>query len=189
VHESRQVIHLPPPPLKYGGIPYFSLCTPRNLVFLAIYTHVPALVFSPSLSSPSFGLILHPFSSHLNLCATTFAPLMEPWSHSDVYHLRMECLIKKGLLHMRVRGDRWIVPSNEDELVVPDSYVISFMHFHKHGLESPPTGSSRASSPLWDLALASKSHWDSAYPSLHHALCGVLGDLAPLWTLEVLLCR
>jgi hypothetical protein len=39
-------------------------------------------------------------------------------------------------------GDEWIVPSNEDGLVVLDGCVVSFMHFHKHGLASPPTGSS-----------------------------------------------
>jgi hypothetical protein len=54
----------------------------------------------------------------------------------------MEGLVKKGLLHVRVRGDEWIVPSNEDEPVVPDGYVVLFMHFHRHGLASPPTGSS-----------------------------------------------
>jgi hypothetical protein len=50
----------------------------------------------------------------------------------------MEGLVKKGLLHTRVRGDEWIVPSNEDGLVVLDGCVVSFMHFHKHGLASPP---------------------------------------------------
>jgi hypothetical protein len=54
----------------------------------------------------------------------------------------MEGLVKKGLLHVRVRGDEWIVPSNEDEPVVPDGYIVSFVHFHRHGLASPPTGSS-----------------------------------------------
>jgi hypothetical protein len=54
----------------------------------------------------------------------------------------MEGLIKKGLLHVRVRGDEWIVPSNEDEPMVPDGCVISFVHFHTRELASPPTGSS-----------------------------------------------
>jgi hypothetical protein len=45
----------------------------------------------------------------------------------------MEGLIKKGLLHARVKGDEWVVPGNEDEPVVPDGYVISFVHFHDAG--------------------------------------------------------
>jgi hypothetical protein len=40
----------------------------------------------------------------------------------------MEGLIKKGLVDARVTGDKWILPSDEDGPVVPDGYVISFMH-------------------------------------------------------------
>jgi hypothetical protein len=47
--------------------------------------------------------------------------------------------IKKGLLHMRVTGDEWLVRGKEDGPVVPDSYVVSFVHFHERGLVSPPT--------------------------------------------------
>jgi hypothetical protein len=50
----------------------------------------------------------------------------------------MEGLVKKGVLHARVIGDEWLVPGNEDGPVVPDGYVVSFVHFHKHGLASPP---------------------------------------------------
>jgi hypothetical protein len=53
----------------------------------------------------------------------------------------MEGLIKKGLLHTRVRWDEWIIPDNKDESVVLDGYVILFVHFHEHRLASP-TGSS-----------------------------------------------
>jgi hypothetical protein len=53
----------------------------------------------------------------------------------------MEGLVKNGLLHVRVMGDKWLVPSNEDGLVVPDGCVVLFVHFHEHGLASPPTGS------------------------------------------------
>jgi hypothetical protein len=57
----------------------------------------------------------------------------------------MEGLIMKGLLHTRVTGDGWLVPGNEDGPVVPDGYVVSFMHFHERGLASPPTSSSMGS--------------------------------------------
>jgi hypothetical protein len=54
----------------------------------------------------------------------------------------MEGLVKKGLLHTRVTGDEWIIPRDEDGSVVPDGYIISFVHFHERGLASPPTSSS-----------------------------------------------
>jgi hypothetical protein len=54
----------------------------------------------------------------------------------------MEGLVKKGLLYVRVMGVEWIVPGDEDELVVPDGYIVSFMHFHERMLASPPTSSS-----------------------------------------------
>jgi hypothetical protein len=57
----------------------------------------------------------------------------------------MEGLIKKGLLHARVTRVEWLVFDNKDRLVVPDGYVISFVHFHEHGLASPPTSSSAGS--------------------------------------------
>jgi hypothetical protein len=54
----------------------------------------------------------------------------------------MEGLVKKGLLHTRVMGNKWLVLGNEDGPVMPNSYVISFVHFHECGLASPPTSSS-----------------------------------------------
>jgi hypothetical protein len=54
----------------------------------------------------------------------------------------MEGLIKKGLLHARVTGNEWLVPGNDDEPMMPNGYVVSFMHFHERGLASPPTRSS-----------------------------------------------
>jgi hypothetical protein len=57
----------------------------------------------------------------------------------------MEGLIKKGLLHVRVTGDEWLIPSNEGGPVVPDGYVVSFVYFHERGLASPPTSSSTGS--------------------------------------------
>jgi hypothetical protein len=66
---------------------------------------------------------------------------MDPWSCFDIRHSRMEGFIKMGLLHAG-SGDEWIILSNEDEPMVPDGYVVSFVHFHKCGLVSPPTDSS-----------------------------------------------
>jgi hypothetical protein len=54
----------------------------------------------------------------------------------------MEGLVKKGLLRARTAANKWIVPDNEDELMPPDGYGISFVPFHEHGLAMPHTGSS-----------------------------------------------
>jgi hypothetical protein len=50
----------------------------------------------------------------------------------------MEGLVKKGLLHARVTRVKWLIPGNEDWLVLPDGYVISFLHFHERELSSLP---------------------------------------------------
>jgi hypothetical protein len=50
----------------------------------------------------------------------------------------MERLIKKGLLHARTARNEWLVPDNEDELMLPDGYVVSFVPFHECGLAMPP---------------------------------------------------
>ena len=63
---------------------------------------------------------------------------MEPWPHFDVRHVRMEGLVKKGLLRARTAVMEWIVPSGEDEPSPPNGYVISFIPFHEHGLVTRP---------------------------------------------------
>jgi hypothetical protein len=62
---------------------------------------------------------------------------MEPWPDSDVTHSRIEGLIKKGLLHARTVANEWLVPDNENELMPPDGYVVSFIPFHERGLATP----------------------------------------------------
>jgi hypothetical protein len=50
----------------------------------------------------------------------------------------MEGLIKKGLLCARTATNEWIIPDNEDEPMMLDGYVVSFVPFHEHGLTMPP---------------------------------------------------
>ena len=57
---------------------------------------------------------------------------------SNVLHVRMEGLVKKGILHARTAAMEWIVPSGEDEPSPPDGYVVSFVPFHERGLVTPP---------------------------------------------------
>jgi hypothetical protein len=40
MRESRWVVRLLLPPLKYRGFPYFSPCMPRNLTLSAVHTLV-----------------------------------------------------------------------------------------------------------------------------------------------------
>ena len=63
---------------------------------------------------------------------------MDSWYRSDVTHVRMEGLVKRGLLHGRTDAAEWLVPDREDESVLPDGYVVSIMPFHERGLIVPP---------------------------------------------------
>ena len=63
---------------------------------------------------------------------------MDLWYRSDVTHVCMEGLVKRGLLRMRTDAVEWLVPGREDAPVLPDGYVISFALFHKHELTIPP---------------------------------------------------
>ena len=63
---------------------------------------------------------------------------MEPWLRSDVLHVRMEGLVKKGLLHARTMTMEWIIPGGEDEPSPLDGYVVSFVPFHECGFVTPP---------------------------------------------------
>jgi hypothetical protein len=49
----------------------------------------------------------------------------------------MEGLFNHGLLCARTAAHEWIVPNGHDFLALLDDYVVSFMHFHDHGLVAP----------------------------------------------------
>ena len=49
----------------------------------------------------------------------------------------MEGLIHRGLLRAWTSGEEWLLPSDEDLPSSPDSYMVLFAHFHKHGLATP----------------------------------------------------
>jgi hypothetical protein len=49
----------------------------------------------------------------------------------------MEGLVIHGLLRVRSITHEWILPNNHDFLASPDGYVVSFAHFHDHGLVVP----------------------------------------------------
>ena len=66
---------------------------------------------------------------------------MDPWCCSDITFQRMEGLIHHGLLRTQTSAEEWLLPGNEDSLSPPDGYVVSFAHFHEHGLATPPTNS------------------------------------------------
>ena len=63
---------------------------------------------------------------------------MESWYRSDVTHVRMEGLIKCGLLRGRTDAVEWLTLGHEDAPAPPDGYVVSFAPFHERGLMVSP---------------------------------------------------
>ena len=63
---------------------------------------------------------------------------MESWYRSNVTHMHMEGLVKRGLLRGRTEVVEWLMPGRKDALAPPDGYVVSFMPFHEHELVIPP---------------------------------------------------
>ena len=49
----------------------------------------------------------------------------------------MEGLVHRGLLQAWTSGEEWLLPSDEDSSSPPDSYVVSFAHFHERELATP----------------------------------------------------
>jgi hypothetical protein len=64
---------------------------------------------------------------------------MDPWGRSSFTEKIALWFIEDGLLRpmMNVARPEWIIPGNEDEPNPPAGYVISFMHFHERGFETP----------------------------------------------------
>ena len=61
---------------------------------------------------------------------------MDPWCRSDITFQRMEGLVRRGLLRTWTSAEEWLLPG-EDLPSPPDGYVVSFAHFHEHGLTTP----------------------------------------------------
>ena len=59
---------------------------------------------------------------------------MDPWCHSNITFQRMEGLVRRSLLRAWTSAEEWLLPSNEDSPSPPDSYMVSFAHFHERGL-------------------------------------------------------
>ena len=62
---------------------------------------------------------------------------MEPWCRSDITLQRLEGLVRRGLLCARTVTEEWQLPGDEGAPSLPDSYVVSFAHFHKRGFTTP----------------------------------------------------
>jgi hypothetical protein len=50
----------------------------------------------------------------------------------------MESLVSRGLLHVRIEANEWLLSNGRDSPLLPDGYVVSFAHFHVRGLMAPP---------------------------------------------------
>ena len=49
----------------------------------------------------------------------------------------MEGLVHHGLLRAWTSAEEWLLPCDEDSPSPPDSYMVTFAHFHKRGLMTP----------------------------------------------------
>ena len=56
---------------------------------------------------------------------------MEPWCHSDITLQCLEGLFHRGILCTWTAIEEWWLSGDEDALLPPDGYVVSFAHFHE----------------------------------------------------------
>jgi hypothetical protein len=67
---------------------------------------------------------------------------VDPWIHSSMMEKKLQKLMHDGLLRPRTSRDllEWRVPpTNHQESVPTEGYVVSFVAFHERGLEVPPS--------------------------------------------------
>ena len=62
---------------------------------------------------------------------------MDPWCCSDITFQCMEGLVHHGILHAWTLVEEWLLPGDEGSASPPDSYVVSFAHFHERGFVTP----------------------------------------------------
>ena len=58
---------------------------------------------------------------------------MDLWCCSNITFHPMEGLIHHSLLRTRTMAEEWLLSDEEDMPSPPDSYVLSFTHFHECG--------------------------------------------------------
>jgi len=156
----NKVVSPQPPYTQSHPLPFQSFCLSLlspNLCF-PISTPPPVKFLLSSLMLPPDLLHCHPHSS------------MEPWTHSDVLCVRMEGLVKKGLLCPRTMVNEWIVPGGEDVPPPPDGYVVPSSPSTSGGSRLLPTNSSEGSTLLWAGVVASESQQDSTHLGLRCAV-------------------
>ena len=120
---SPQPPYAQPHPLPFQS---FCLSLPSPSLCFPISTPLLAKFLLSSLTPPPDLLHCHPHS------------LMEQWPRFDVLRVRMEGLVKKGLLYARTMVNEWIIPGGKDVPLPPDDYVISFIPFLEWGFLTPP---------------------------------------------------
>ena len=62
---------------------------------------------------------------------------MHSWCRFDITFQCMEGLVRHNLLHAWTVAEEWLLPGEEDVSSLPDSYVVSFTHFHECGFTTP----------------------------------------------------
>ena len=62
---------------------------------------------------------------------------MDLWCYSNITSQRMEGLVHHSLIHGWTLAEEWLLPGDEDSSSPPDGYMVSFAHFHEHGLMTP----------------------------------------------------
>jgi hypothetical protein len=65
--------------------------------------------------------------------------VMSNWTHSNVSHEQLLCLVESGQLPHLTDTVEWIVPADESVSRPPSGYVVLFMTFYDRGF-SVPTG-------------------------------------------------
>ena len=126
-----------------------SRCSPFCLLSLPLLPSFPHFPAHQRRTEPAReekrGIAKGKLSLHL-LRAATFTDLLvklttdDDWRPSIETERRLRDLVGEGLLRPATSATRpeWIVPPVEHrELSVPKGYVVSFIKFHRHWLESP----------------------------------------------------
>jgi hypothetical protein len=117
---------------------------------------------------------------------------MDAWAHSSVTEMKLEELVRDGLLRPRASRTQpeWRVPpSDHREPAPPEGYVVSFMAFHERGLGVPPSRFMRALLHYYKVELYHLAPNSISQAAIFTAVCeGYLG-MEPHWNMWLHLFR
>ena len=97
--------------------------------------------------------------------------LAKEWYPYNTTIVKLEDLVRRGLLHPLTDAMEWIVPGDKETPELSSGYIISFVAFHERGLAMPPHRFFQGLVHYYDIELQHLNPNDIQHIAMFMMLC------------------